>query len=290
MKGKIALLCLIVFLTAGCLGEGASLANWPHGYKSAVVIGFEVEQAQSSDINKAVQILKSHEANGTFFVVAGYYQNVPEVLEDLHGFEVASKGWNQTEWTMSYEDQRKSVKRSQDWFEDAGFETVGFRAPFLKSDKETTAVLSDLGYRYDSSKVGQLPSRYNGITELPLSVSYDPFWNKDVEEYLPLLYLTFENTYSRDGLFVFYTYPEHIDEKYGAFLDHISGKNVWLASGGEIVEWWEKREKMSVKIEGDTAIITNNGLDTVSGATLKTRNRYTPIPDVRPGSTIRVRI
>lgn len=288
MKPYLAIVCFALLATSSCLGQGVTLTNWPNGHRSAVVIAFEVEQAQASDISRAADILKRHNMNGTFFVVPGYYESIPGVLKPLQGFEVATKGWNQSEWSLRYEDQRISIKRALTWLKGQGFDPVGFRAPFLKGDEETLAILSDLGFRYDSSRIGTLPSRHNNIIELPLSVAYDPFWNEEVERYLPLLYLAFEKTYEAEGLFLFYTYPEHGDRSLEIFLDYISGKDVWFASAREVVEWWEKREKVSLEIEDSTAIITNNGATPLSGVTLKTKQGYMTLPEIEPGETLKI--
>jgi hypothetical protein len=254
------------------------------------MISLDVEQAAADDINRVTGLLSEYGLNATFFVVGGYYSDQSHILRPLGDYEVASKGWNQSEWADSYEDQRDSVKHAHLWMVSQGFSPEGFKAPFLRSNKETYQVLKDLGYTYDSSKTGLLPTRQDGIIELPLSVAYDPFWNEDVQEYLPLLYLAFENTYDREGLFHFYTLPEHTDESWELFLEYVQTKDVWIASGEEVAKWWINREKLTLDFDGGTAIVTNHGETPVKGVTLKTKSGYVELPVLNPDSTVRVKV
>lgn len=290
MKTWLAVLFVALLATAGCLGPSVSIANWPDGHRAAVIVSFDVEQSSAADLKKVADLLNKYDAQATFFVVAGYYEGVGGILKPLDGFEVANKGWKQGEWSMSPESQLTSIKRSHIWLESNGFKPAGFRAPYLKSNEDTFKVLSDLGYKYDSSKTGLLPTRENNITEVPLSVSYDPFWNENVEEYLPLLYLAFENTYDKEGLFNFYTLPERVTGRWETFLQHVLSKDVWIASAGEVSDWWEKREKVSLRIDGSQAVITNNGTTMIGGLTLKTNRGYILLPRIEAGGTIRVEI
>jgi peptidoglycan/xylan/chitin deacetylase (PgdA/CDA1 family) len=280
----------MLMATSGCLGQSLSLSNWPNGHKSAVVLSFDLEQAQAEDIKKVIDLLERYNADATFFVVAGYYEDSPALLNPLKSYEVASKGWDQGKWSEKLDSQRESIRRAHEFFTSHGFNPVGFRAPFLRNSEETFEVLSDMGYRYDSSEVGLTPNLRNGIIELPLSVAYDPFWNNDVEDYLPLLYLTFDATYDRQGLFLFYTLPEHVNDRLRVFMEHVVSKDVWLASGRDIAEWWSARDLISLEVKGKTAIVTNNGASPISGVTLLTGNEDIILPEIKPGETVKIMI
>ncbi len=290
LKPSLVIIFAVLLGTSGCLGSDVSLANWPDGYESAVVISFDVEQAQASDLQRVTLLLDKYNAKATFFVVAGYYEGAESTLEPLREYEVANKGWDQGEWAESYEEQRDSIKRSHVMLSSLGFNPTGFRAPFLMNNQETFAALSDLGYLYDSSDNGMLPTLHGEIVEIPLSIAYDPFWNEEVEDYLPLLYLAFENTYDENGAFTFYTLPEKVDERWEAFLKHVSGRDVWLASGSDVAEWWKKREKLTLRIVGDKAVVTNNGENPISGVTLRLKDREVILPEIKPGDSARVTI
>lgn len=267
------------------------MATWPKGYNSAVLVSFELEQASPSDIRDAVNLLRRHEAKGTFFVVSGYYEDSADTLGLIREFEAASKGWNQSEWSDDPVVQVNSIKRSRNWLMDQGFDPAGFRAPFLKSDQETVKILSEQGFEYDSSGVGLFPETGSAeMIEIPLSLAYDPFWSTEVENYLPILYLVFEETYKRGGLFHFYTYPEHADEKLEIFMEYLSTKDVWFASGEEILDWWEKRAKVTVEVNGDVAMVTNHGDKSVSGLALKYSGGLILLDEIMPKDTLSVEL
>lgn len=290
MKHGILVLLVLFILSAGCVGGNVQISNWPSGYEAAAVISFDVEQAQTQDITRTVELLNKYDAKATFFVVAGYYTGAEEILEPLHSFEVASKGWDQSTWPDDYESQRESIKRAHTMLTENGFKPRGFRAPYLKSGAETLAALSDLKYTYDSSGTGLLPTVEEGVVKLPLSVSYDAFWNDAVEDYLPLFYLAFEKTVDNGGVFTFYTLPENVDNRFEAFLKHLDRQNVWVVTGSEVSDWWMLRSQLSLKIVGDTAVVTNNGKSSVSGATLTTKKGFVALPTIAPGESARVKI
>ncbi len=281
---------VLIIAVSGCIGEEVQISNWPSGYDAAVVISFDVEQAQATDITRAADLLEKYDAKATFFVVAGYYQGAEEVLEPLKTYEVASKGWDQGTWPQDYEGQRESIKKASTMLTDIGFQPRGFRAPYLKSSPETLAALRDLKYSYSASETGLLPQVEEGVVKLPLSVAYDPFWNEDVKDYLPLFYLAFEKTLDEGGVFTFYTLPENLDGRWEAFLKHLQSRNVWVATGSEVADWWRQQNQLSLKIVGDTAVVTNNGQSSVSGATLTTKKGFVALPKIAPGESVRVKI
>ncbi len=274
----------------GCLGPEVSLANWPDGHSSAVVVTFDVEQSQAGDLERVTDLLKEMDAKATFFVVAGYYEGVEEMLYPLHDYEVASKGWKQSHWSLDTEDQRESISKAHAWLTTQGYDPVGFRAPFLQRDGATIEVLQDLGYTYDSTDTGLLPSRTDGVIEIPLSVAYDPFWNDDVEEYLPLTYQAFETTHEKGGLFTFYTLPEHTDERTKVFLKYLKGRGVWMASATDVAQWWSKRENVSLVVDGEDALVTNHGASTIEGLTVHTSYGDEVIPELKPEETVRIQV
>ncbi|HDH28548.1 MAG TPA: hypothetical protein ENH13_05390, partial [Euryarchaeota archaeon] len=283
MKYGYLVLLVLIIAASGCIGEKVQISNWPSGYDVAAVITFDVEQAQTTDIIRTVDLLEKYDAKATFFVVAGYYEGAEEILKPLHQFEVGNKGWDQSTWPADYEGQRKSIKRAHTMLTKQGFNPRGFRAPYLKSSPETLAALSDLKYSYSASETGLLPTVEEGVVKLPLSVSYDPFWNDDVKDYLPLFYMAFEKTLDAGGVFTFYTMPENVDSRWEAFLKHLQSRNVWVATGSEVSDWWKLRSQLSLKIVGDTAVVTNNGESSVSGATLTTKKGFIPLPKIAPG-------
>jgi len=288
VKAGAILLCLIILLLPGCFGKSVSISNWPEGRKAALVITFDVEQANSSHIQRVVRALEARDAKATFFVVPGYYEGAEEALQPLKAYEVASKGWRQSEWRLDTEAQRKSIEMAHRKLATQGVAAKGFRAPFLRANQATFEILRELGYAYDSSETGLLPSSRNQLVEVPLSVAYDPFWSEEVEEYLPLFYYAFEKTYEEGGLFSFYTLPEHVDDRWEVFLTYASEKDVWIATAGEVAEWWRRKGLVELAVQDDKAVLTNHGDKPVQGITLRAGDRLIPVPELKAGQTLEV--
>jgi peptidoglycan/xylan/chitin deacetylase (PgdA/CDA1 family) len=276
---KLALIAAL--LSVGCLGTQVELANWPNGYKAAVCPTFEAELAGTEELSSLVRALGPR--NVTFFVVAGYFQDNPQDLFLIRRYEIASMGWNQGDWKKSYAEegfQLEEMKRAHDWLRRKGFRPAGFRAPFLLGNEATFKALEKLDYKYDSSQAyGFLPYRVGEIIEIPVSFNFDLQWSEDTIRYSTLpSYLAFQESYERGDLFTFYahatTAAKHI-ENLTQFLEYIEARNVWVASCGQVADWWLLRENLEVELRGDEVVVRNKGDEDVRGATVKVWPRRT---------------
>ncbi len=268
---------IILLLTIGCLGspQDVQIANWPEGYKSAVCITFDTELATGSQIEQVTNALG--QKNATFFVVAGYFENRQEDLELLRDYDVASMAWEQRGWENSElgeEFQLKEMQMAHKWLVERGFNPRGFRAPFLKSNEDTIRAVSTMGYTYDSSQyAGTMPYMVDGIVEIPLSLNFDIYWNEKSIGYSTLpFYLAFEDTYKGEGLFTFYSHVEMASEgteDLSGFLDYAATKHVWVASAGQVADWWILRNSIELTVDGGRITVRNNGDRPADGVTIK---------------------
>ncbi len=304
---------LVLFLLGGCIGNGeAELSNWPYGYSSAVTVTFETERASDDQLQALVRVLNNNGAKATFFIIAGYYQENPDALEVIRDFEVANMGWYQTTWkdsSLTKEFQDGEIRRGHDWLTAQGFEVRGFRSPFLKSTKETYAVLHEMGYTYDSSEFyGFMPYKIGSIVEIPLSVNYDLYWDEPSMKYSTMpAYIAFQKSQEESGLFTFYGHAsrtyDHLDN-FDELMSYASKRNVWFASASEVADWWNKRVQLELWEEGDTIMVGNKGGEIVSGATVKIKGEwdasgvtavknaegytYALLPDLDPGAAVAI--
>ncbi len=309
---------LVLLLISGCLtagpGEEISIANWPDGYKSAVVATFDTEAASLQQLGDIANVLKSKNANATFFVVAGYFQKNQQDLEVIKQYEVASLGWMQKDWAdaaLTWEFQKSEIKKADEWLRNNSFSPVGFRAPFLRSGAATFKILESLNYKYDSSQYhGFLPYRFGKIIEVPLSLNFDLYWDKNVASYSTVpAYIIFQRSYDEDALFTFYAHTKRVNENlqdFSNFINFASARNVWLASAGEVAEWWAQREKLELQIKGNEITVKNKGDKIVSGATIKLKSKkkvagavaaqeykdvlYAVLPEIPAGGEVKVRV
>lgn len=315
MKGGLLVICVVlVLVSAGCITRSTEIeiANWPNGYRSAVCTTFDMERASQNDLKTLTSILRSKEINATFFVVTGYYQDTPEVLNILKDFEVASMAWNQSEWMLSdlnFKYQDFWIKQSDKWLEEHDFKPRGFRAPYLRYNSDTLKILEDSGYVYDSSMIGTMP-QINGIIEVPMAINYDPFWSKETMEYSTTpTYLIFKRTHEKGELFSFHTHPEKTMEnlpQFIEFLDYINEKNVWPASCIEVADWWRNKQTLEITGNSQEATVKNTGNTVITGVTLKITPKrevegaitiveeentiYAVLPDLSPGAETTLRI
>ncbi len=311
---RVILLAILVF-ASGCVSPGgAELSNWPNGYRSAAAITFDVQTVEQEHLTDLMDALKSRSMNATFFVVAGYIQEKPGLLTVLRDYEVASLGWYHADWKaaeLTEEFQRAEIGRAHEWLSGARFRVRGFRAPYLKSNKETLDILEELGYAYDStSYYGFLPYRVGNIVEIPLSVNYDLYWDeRSVRAATMPTFLSFKKSLDEGGLFVFYSHINRIQphfEDFTALLDFVRRDDVWVATCGEIADWWRIRENLQISTSGNAITVWNKGNTIAKGVTItapdsrkiqgalltkSTAGRtYAVLPDIQPGGSVNIAV
>ncbi|MDP6612395.1 MAG: polysaccharide deacetylase family protein [Candidatus Hydrothermarchaeota archaeon] len=315
MKGNRLLIfaALTIFISA-CISstteEEVTLGNWPYGHKSAVTITFETEVPAEEQLAAISGALKERDLNATFFVIAGYFQDNPTTLEELRGFEIANLAWMQRNWKgtpLTPEFQRREISKADAWLRERGYSPRGFRAPFLKSNEATYRILEELGYSYDASQYFAFhPYRTGELLEIPLSLNYDLYWDSLSMSYSMLpTYVVFQESQEKEGLFTFYAHTDKVYKNmnnFTYFLDYVSARNVWLASSGEIADWWLKRENLQLALEGNRVMVTNKGSTPVAGTTIKYKSKktlkgavlikrdkgvaYAVLPEIKPNSQI----
>jgi len=291
----LALIFLIsASLSSACISEktpAIAIAPYPYGYSSAVALAFEIEDASYGEITEAKELLKRQNVNATFFVVAGYYASRADEIKTLKDFEIASKGWDQHEWKdaagKSPEKLRENIVKAKKWFEENGISVKGFRAPFLKKDESMYKALEEAGFSYDASEIGNEVYQKNALNEIPLTISYDPFWNEKVREFLPVFYYIFSNKNKESSLFSFYTYPRNL-ESVESFIEYAKENKAWVASSGEILDWHRKREALKLEVKGDKAVVKNTLNEVVEGAYLQAGGKSIPLPRIYANSEAEV--
>jgi len=315
MKGnRLLILVALAIFTLACISSSTdkeiTLANWPYGHKSAVTITFETEVPAEGQLAAISRVLNERDLNATFFVIAGYFQDNPQALEALRGFEIANLAWMQHNWkdaSLTPEFQKREIVKADAWLRERGYSPRGFRAPFLKTNAATYKILEDLGYSYDSSQYfGFHPYRVGKLLEIPLSLDYDIYWGNLSMSYSMLpTYAAFQESQEEEGLFTFYAHTNTVYRNmnnFTYFLDYALARDVWFASSGEIADWWLKRENLRLSLEGNRVTVTNMGSTPVVGATIKYKSTkplkgavsikrhngvtYAVLPEIKPNSQI----
>ena len=130
-----------------------------------------------------LNILKRFDIKATFFISGEVIANNKDMICEIKksGHEIASHSFkhNMDYGKLSKEELFNQINRSKELIEDEiGVKPVGFRTPQFRINDYLFDVLSDLGFKYDSSMVrGILPTRYSG-----LSIPSEPFFKNGILE------------------------------------------------------------------------------------------------------------
>ncbi len=138
----------------------------------------EIHQDMLDGLDEYVSILDKYNIKATFFAVCEAAQTVQEKLKRYisNGHDLALHGYDHTApITLKCDEFRYRIASAKKWLEELfGVEVRGYRAPFFSLDNEHLEILSELGFKYDSSRF-DFPkrdyaakidvSRFNRITE-----------------------------------------------------------------------------------------------------------------------------
>lgn len=146
-----------------------------------------------ANTHRLLDIFDGHRVHGTFFVLGWVAQHYPQLVKDIadRGHEVACHGWShRLVYKQSRQEFYEETRRAKLLIEDLiGAPVLGYRAAsysIVRSSLWALDVLTDLGFRYDSSifpvrhdKYGIPEARIephlhpttagNGIVEFPLT-------------------------------------------------------------------------------------------------------------------------
>ena len=130
-----------------------------------------------------LHLLDELKIKATFFVSGEVVLEYTDIIHDIveHGHEIASHGFkHNADYSMMLKVEiTDQISKSKMILEDEiGVSPIGFRAPQCRINDHLFDVLSDLGFKYDSSMVrGILPTRYNN-----LSIPSEPFMKNTLLE------------------------------------------------------------------------------------------------------------
>jgi len=127
--------------------------------------------------------LNELDIKATFFISGEIVRNNKDIVSEISesGHEIASHSFkhNVDYGELSKEELFDQINMSKELIEDEiGVKPLGFRMPQFRINDHLFDVLSDLGFKYDSSMVrGIFPSRYSS-----LSIPSEPFFKNGILE------------------------------------------------------------------------------------------------------------
>jgi len=127
-------------------------------------------------VPRILDLLRSHGAEGTFFVPGVTAERWPETVQTIvrAGHEVALHGHSHHVLPgMTKDEQRRDLERGSEALADLGVEPRGYRAPYWRLTRPTLDLLGHYGIRYDSSLMDddrpyRLSTAAGEIAELPV--------------------------------------------------------------------------------------------------------------------------
>lgn len=135
-------------------------------------------------IPRVLDLLEQVQARGTFYIEGWSALHHPDVVSDLvkRGHEIGLHGWVHERWTeLTVSQQERVLRDGQAALRNAGAERIGFRASHGLIDAETFALLSELGFHHDSSRLRSeteslRPTRREGVPHVPFDWHFVDFW------------------------------------------------------------------------------------------------------------------
>ena len=130
-----------------------------------------------------LSLLAALNVKATFFISGEVVRNNKDIICEISesGHEIASHSFkhNIDYGKLSKEELLDQINISKELIEDEiGIKPLGFRAPQFRINDYLFDVLSDLGFKYDSSMVRSIfPSRYSS-----LSIPSEPFFKNGILE------------------------------------------------------------------------------------------------------------
>ena len=180
-----------------------------------------------ANTSRLLELFDYHNVKATFFVVGWIAERCSRLVREIRdrGHEVASHGYHhQVTSELSEAQLRDDLYRSKALLEDiTGGPVIGYRAPNFSLSEEVWRLLSELGYRYDSSLnpfkgASNVNSQSSSVYEMPVSNlriwawwiplgggGYFRLWPR------PWFEMGVARTLRSEGRYVFYIHPWEID-------------------------------------------------------------------------------
>lgn len=276
----------------------AVLAAWPDGHGAAHMVSVNVDESVENAVNLAstLDVLK---IRGTFFVVTDTWAKSPNILKSLAvRHEIAYHGDTyQAFKDQPEQQQQRRVKEMQQSLVSSmrpSTPIIGFRAPGEAYDTKTEEVLQAAGVRYHAVDPNRTDARLplfakankatpvNDVVILPRTQRDDLVYlrpNVTLDEIVGLMKGELNLVLEEGGLGMLSIHSRNfakdslMSQAVPAYLLSLAEhKNrIWMATGGELAEWWRKRDSIRVSLnilgQRHELEISNVGETSVEGAT-----------------------
>ncbi|MBN2002384.1 MAG: polysaccharide deacetylase family protein [Anaerolineae bacterium] len=233
------------------------------------------------------------ECPATFPVVSTILQRNAKVLSRYPSgnLEFAVHGYAHTDYTrLTYEEQTTHLTQAKHIFHSLGMAPKGFRAPYLRFNRDTLTILQQLGFSYDSSQglnwdvighpdpesyrrvlsfygalsaetLPSLPSIEGSLVRIPYCLPDDESLVQrlglhKVQDISAIWHTILHRTYQLGEVFTLGIHPERTTAclaSVNAVLTEARqfSPQVWIANLGEIAHWWRTRTETRIRLENE---------------------------------------
>jgi hypothetical protein len=249
----------------------------------------------------------------------GTSQRLVDFLKD---FDVAIHGMDHVDYkNMSRKGIESDVRQAISEFESWGLRPRGFRAPYLRWNKDLVEVVGNSGLAYDSShsifwdvtssdltSLGEIrkllsfySSTYEGetpslpkidgsIVRIPVSLPDDEIllermMMKHPSDLLECWLEMLEESHQKSELLVLQIHPERFDacrEALQHLLSEVRKRNIWVTTLQEIASWWQTRNKVRLTVDRRMQVDYND----VDGVGANVRNETVERGESVPDETL----
>ncbi len=248
-------------------------ATWPDGKMAAQIIEMDTEQS-FQNASAFASMMKSINYRATFYVLTSVAVQFADLVKELaRDFEIAYHG----DIHVSFKDQPAFTQEQRIQAMKSELASVlpntshviGFRAPTEGYDATTEQLLYKHGIRYHAADPSRLEGRTPGYLKMPGVRAEDSliviprtqrddinlYWEKlSVEQTTKALMDDFDLAMSTGSLGFLSVHSQNFDEgsvlrqAMPAYLEHVKKRRdrIWLASSGQIAQWWRDRERISI--------------------------------------------
>ena len=244
---------------------------WPNGMRGAQLIEMDTEQGFPNALRFA-SMMRALDYRGTFYVLTSEGKQFPDVLLSLaRDFEVGYHGEVHDGFKDQTPDQQQ--QRIQAMMNDMkavlgdNKNVTGFRAPLESYDDNTEKLLVKAGIRHHTvdpaRSNARLPElvKVDGVADalviLPRTQRDDinlSSENLTVEQLTQALIDDFDLAQEMGGLGLLSIHSQNyandapLTMAMPGFLAHLKKHRdrVWMASGGEVAQWWRERARLKL--------------------------------------------
>jgi len=239
--------------------------------------GFSSHRLEES-LDSFREFLRSNNCPATFACPSALLKRSEGLVSFLKEFDVAIHGMEHIDYrNVTAERIESDLRQAISDFESAGLSPSGFRAPYLRWNRDMITALARSGLAYDSSSsvfwnVGgidlasqkevrkvldfysseheadtpSLPRIEDGVVRLPVSLPDDEMLIERLaiahpEELLAYWLEMLKRSHERSELLVLQIHPERFPickEALGLLLEEVRKRNIWNATLREVASWW----------------------------------------------------